>query len=101
MLKKNFPENIFPENNTEAGLLILNKIQNILTLDLIPVLNIQEEGSKIGSLGAACWPWPQITGVSEVASSFDICPFFAFFKILLEHESNVILGTKISKIFLY
>lgn len=79
MLKKSFPENIFPESNTEAGLLILNNIQNILTLDLIPVLNIQEEGSKIGSLGATClqWLWTQITGFSEVASSFDICPFFA------------------------
>lgn len=47
--RKHFPENTFPESNPAVGLLILKKTQNILTLDLIPVLSIQEKGSKIGS----------------------------------------------------
>lgn len=36
--RKSFPENIFPESNTEARLLALNKMQNIMTLDEIPDL---------------------------------------------------------------
>lgn len=65
--RKSFPENIFPESNTEARLLALNKMQNIMTLDEIPDLGGR---SQAGSLRAA-----QVQCLGTESS--DICPLFS------------------------
>ena len=99
-----FPENTFPESDTEAGLLILNKTQNILPLDLIPVLNILEEGRKIAGKGTPSYgglaPRSQVS-MKLLPPQTSALSFYVLFRILLEDMSDMILGTKILKISAY